>query len=120
MHKHIISYYLFISVFFQSQKRVLGNYKLSTHHYEVPGGKRTNGDLNLKMLAFKQDGTNFSRYTSSYQSSVADGGLMRFYRENFENLRCFGNEMPEYIYSTFKDWGFILGKILTLIETQIT
>ena len=107
--------YSFISVFFQSQKRVLGNYRLSTHHYEPPGGRRSNGELNLKMLNFKQDGNNFSRYTSTYQSSVADGGLMRYYRENFENLRCFGNQIPDYIYSTFKDWGFILGKILTLI-----
>ena len=39
---------------------------------------------------------------------------MRYYRENFENLRCFGIDVPQYAYSTFKDWGFILGMIYNI------
>lgn len=62
----------------------------------------------MKYLAFKQDGNNFSRYTSTYQAGVEDGSLMRYYRENFENLKCFGPDVPEFLYSTFKNWGFVL------------
>ena len=74
----------------------------------IQGGLRDDGSLNLKYMAFKQDGNNFSRYTSTYQAGVEDGSLMRYYRENFENLKCFGPDVPEYLYSTFKSWGFVL------------
>ena len=73
------------------------------------GGTKEDGTPNLKFFKFTQDGNNFSRYSSTHQSSVEQGSLMRYYRENFENLKCFGNDVPHFLYKQFKEWAFILG-----------
>ena len=67
-------------VFYQNQRRIIGDYKQSAHKFELPGGLRSNKTPNLKYMSYNVDGVNFGRYTSVHQNTVEQGSLMRYYK----------------------------------------
>ena len=51
-----------IVVFFQSQKRYLGDYSLSPHKFEMVGGLATDGKPNLDTINMKISGAPINRF----------------------------------------------------------
>ena len=92
--------------FFQSQKRVGGDFHKSIHKFEIPGGED-----NLIDLDFYIDQERFGRYRSSKQTTVETGSLMRHYRETLVNINALqsSNTIPPFYFDDYKKWNFING-----------
>ena len=100
-------------VFFQSQKRVAGDFKTSIHKFELPGGI-VNGKPNLNTIGFYIDQEKFGRYTSSKQNTVETGCLMKLYQETLTNINALqsSRDLPPFFYDQYQNWNFINGNNL--------
>ena len=76
-------------MYFQEQKRFLGDYTLSPHKFEIIGGKDNNNKPILETVQMKISGGNINRYFSSIQGSVESGLLKRHYLDIFKNLNTY-------------------------------
>ena len=95
-----------IIVFFQSQKRYLGDLSLSPHKYEMVGGIASDDKPNLNTVSMKISGAPInrlisksmiflfliyftSRYFSTIQGNVESGMLKQYYLDLFRHLNCY-------------------------------
>ena len=89
-------------------KRSRGDYGLSCHKYELPGGFK-NGDpdqgSNLHSIEFLLNNSScFSGY-SQYQNTVDTGALMHFYKETLINLSTdFSGRSPNFLFDDYQKW----------------
>ena len=109
-------YPLYFWPFFQSQKRVAGDFKKSIHKFELPGG-----DNNLIDIDFFIDQERFGRYRSAKQNIVETGCLMKHYRETLSNINALqsSRDLPPFYYKDYTKWNFINAFRTTPVESNL-
>ena len=71
-------------------------------------------------MGFFIDQERFARYASSKQNSIETESLMKTYFDTLVNLTSIhSRDLPNFSYTSYKDWAFINAFRTTPIETSL-